>query len=143
MRLYPLLGDLRRFGWNLVGRHVPRGNVFGVRLPLIHFASRIDERARKKRARSQKEARHIKKWGEDGGAYHDSPILFCFAQLDFFQLQLLRALRMALPTRRTLLFQFCIVLREPDVRDEFMKLGTESTRRIMNPRVCVEEILSN
>jgi hypothetical protein len=52
-----------------------------------------------------------------------SPILLCLAQLDFFQLLLLRALGTALPTRRTLLFQFCIVSREPDVRDELMKLG--------------------
>lgn len=54
---------------------------------------------------------------------HASPVFLCLAQLDFFQLLLLRTLRTALPTRRTLLFQFCIVSREPDVRDELVKLG--------------------
>jgi hypothetical protein len=54
---------------------------------------------------------------------HASPVFLCLAQLDFFQLLLLRTLRTALPTRRTLLFQFCIVSREPDIRDELVKLG--------------------
>jgi hypothetical protein len=54
---------------------------------------------------------------------HASPILLCLAQLDFFQFLLLRALGTAFPTHHTLLFQFCIVSREPDVRDELMKFG--------------------
>jgi hypothetical protein len=54
---------------------------------------------------------------------HAGAILLRLAQLDLFQLLLLRALRTALPARRTLLFQFRVVPREPDVRDELVQLG--------------------
>jgi len=86
------------------------------------FASRINERTKGVLNLRRRKARQMKK-KKRGALTHASPILLCLTQLDFFQLLLLRALGTTLPTRRTLLFQFCIVSREPDVRDELMKLG--------------------
>lgn len=87
------------------------------------FASRIEER--EKKAYTISEGGGPTSWEKKkkGVLTHASPILLCLAQLDFFQALLLRALGTALPTCRTLLFQLCIVSREPDVRDELMKLA--------------------
>ena len=65
----------------------------------------------------------MKQTKKSGVLTHASAILLRLTQLDLFQLLLLRALRTAFPARSTLIFQFYVVPREPDVCDELMELG--------------------
>jgi hypothetical protein len=77
------------------------------------FQSHNDEREKKPKKKTKKT-----RWLTHAGA-----ILLRLTQLDLLQLPLLRALRTALAPRRALLFQFGVVPREPDVRDELVELG--------------------
>src|SRR5216683_632006 len=75
------------------------------------------------RVTTTREKKNQKENQKDRLLTHAGAILLRLTQLDLLQLPLLRALRTALAPRRALLFQFGVVPREPDVRDELVELG--------------------
>ena len=90
---------------------------------ILQIASARNEKVISILARVSRRRLHEIERKKSGALTHAGAILLRLAQLDLFQLLLLCALRTALPARRTLLFQLCVMPREPEVRDELMELG--------------------